>query len=227
MPDFFCLIKFGEKEHLENLMNNGQMRFGAIQGFSTSTELERGDKFEGATSILNGKFSKIECDHPTLGRYTFSPAVNALGSITEFDTRPFFSFSTYALTSECFMENDLYRISNNMLAFGNYALVINEPILFLNKVKQKLINENNKFGYRLVSYHDYEKEGKIETDFFTKTDKLAHQNEHRILIENYSLANAIFIEIGSVREFCFLSTAEDIINTEFKAKRRNSVNNVT
>ncbi|MFV8346056.1 hypothetical protein [Flavobacterium sp. ZB4P13] len=80
MNNLFCLIKFGRKENLEKLIEKGQMRFGAIVDFQKSTEKERGDKFEGAINITNEQFSKIECDHPDLGKFTFQPIANSPAS---------------------------------------------------------------------------------------------------------------------------------------------------
>lgn len=220
MHDYFCLIKFGEKEHLENLMSKGQMRFGALQAFEQSTEDERGDKFEGALNIVNGQFTKIECDHPTLGKHTFTPVKNSMGRLMQFAPNCFYCFSSYALTAECFKEGDEHVIDEKMHAFGDYALVITEPILFFDRVKSVLDQMNLKSGFSLVSYKNYEEEGDFDTTLFSKTDALSHQCEHRILVKNEIKQDAFFIEIGSIKDFSFLSTASDIIKTEFKANRQ-------
>ncbi len=220
MADYFCLIKFGQKEHLVNLMERGQMRFGALSAFELSTEEERGDKFEGAINIVNGQFTKIECDHPTLGKYTFTPVPNSMGRLMQFAPDTFFCFSSYAITPKCFHETDLHKISEKMLAFGDYALVITEPILFFDKVKHILTQMNLDFAFSLVDYENFEAEGDFNTSLLSKTDTLSHQYEHRILVKNNIAESGFFIEVGSLKDFSFLSSAKDIIDTKFEANRR-------
>ena len=219
MNSLFCLIKFGRKENLEKLIENGQMRFGAIVDFQSSREKERGDKFEGTVDITNEQFSKIECNHPSLGNFTFVPISNTLGTIVNFTDDLFYSFSTYALTSDIFKESDSHKIDKRMIEFGDYAVIISEPILFLNAVKQKLMEINVKFGYKLIDYKDYKQEGTIETNLFSKTNDLQHQFEHRILIHIEKKREAFFIEIGSIKEFCLMLKTKEILNMEFKANR--------
>ena len=210
------MIKFGKKEHLELLRDKGQMRFGLLTDFQASTEKERGDKFETAVNIVNGQFTKIECDHPVLGRHTFKIAVNTLGTITNFTNEPHYCFSSYALTSDCFKDHDNHFIDNKMLEFGDHALVISEPIIFLDTVKNCLTGKKLKFGYKRTDYKNYKTEGDIDTDLFTKTDELDYQHEHRILIKKDSTNKEIFVEIGSIQDWCFLSRADELIRTEFR-----------
>lgn len=220
MNDFFALIKFGQKEHLESLRDNGIMRFGAIESFQSSSESERGDRFEGATNILNGQFTEIECNHPTLGRYIFTPARNTTGEMIIFNDDPLYSFSSYALTTNCFKDKEMHKVDSKMLVLGEYALVITEPIIFLEKVKHYLMSEKIIFSYKECDYKDYSIEGEIRTNLFTKPNDLAHQREHRILMKTGVKKEAIFIEIGSIKDFCFLSRADEIIQMEFKGKKK-------
>jgi len=220
MNNIFCLIKFGKKEHLENLMNNGQMRFGAIDAFAQSKEKERGDKFEGALNIMNGQFSKIEYNHPDIGRGSFTPTPNTLGTIIHFTDDPYYCFSSYALTSGCFKDTDNHKIDERMSEFGEFSLVIKEPIIFLEQVKKKLKHLNLKFAYKLTEYKDYNQEGTFGVNLFSKTNDLQHQFEHRILIQSERREKEIFLEIGSIADFCFLSRTDEMLQTEFIAKRR-------
>ncbi|WP_310559278.1 hypothetical protein [Flavobacterium sp.] len=219
MNRLFCLIKFGRKEHLEKLIGNGQLRFGAIDDFQKSTEKGRGDKFEGLINISNVYFSKIECEIPNFKKFTFQPMPNKLFSITNYTTDSFYSFSSYALTSDNFKETDIHKIDERMSEFGDYALVIEEPILFLNEVKRKLTEMNIKFGYQLTDYKDYKQEGTFEANLFSKTLDLEYQCEHRILINTEQNEKEVFIEIVSIKEFCSLIKADEILNIEFKANR--------
>ncbi len=220
MTKIFWLIKFGEKEHLESLMHNGQMRFGAIDVFAQSTEKERGDKFEGAFNIINGQFSKIEYNHPDLGRGSFTPVPNTHGTIINFTDDPYYCFSSYALSSDCFNGTNDHKIDERMMEFGEYALIIKEPNHFLDQVKRKLTELNLTFDSKLTTYRDLEQEGTLDANLFSKTQDLEHQFEHRILIKSEQKQKAIFLEIGSIKDFCFLSRTDEMLQTEFKAKRQ-------
>jgi hypothetical protein len=218
MAELFCLIKFGKKEHIELLMNQGRMRFAALSVFQNSHEIERGDKFEGAVHIVNGRFSKIECSHPVLGHHVFTSAANSRGTIINYDGSHF-CFSSYAITPVCFNHKDVFNIDSRVIHFGESALVITEPTLFLKKIRKRLIELDVKHGNRLVSYYNYDRDGEIETDLFSKADTFSHQSEHRILIRANSNEDAIFVDVGSISEWSFISTTEDLLKTEFKAVR--------
>lgn len=202
-------------------MLNGKMRFGAIESFAQSEDKERGDKYEGALEVANGQFSKIEYDHPKLGKFTFNPVPNTVGTFIVFTDEPYYSYSLYALNSNCFKEKDNHKIDKRMIEFGDYALVINEPNIFLERVKEKLTNLNLISSYKLIEYKDYKEVGTIiNTNLFSKTKDLQHQFEHRILIKTEKKVNEIFIEIGSIENFCFLSKTEEILQAEFTARRK-------
>jgi hypothetical protein len=219
MNSIFALIKFGQKKHLENLMYSGQLRFGSLEGFANSTEKERGDKFEGATNILNEQFIKIECDHPEIGKHTFIPVSQQLGRMINFSDEPYFSYSTYALTSDCFVDSNCHVIDKRMSEFGEFALVIREPSIFLDRVKRKLHDLNMIHQSKLINYKDFEKKGIIETNLFTKTTAFKHQFEYRILAKADKKQEAIYIEIGAIKDFCFLSKTQDLLKVPFYAKR--------
>jgi hypothetical protein len=219
MNHLFCLIKFGKREHIQNLLDLGQMRFGAISDFAKSNEIERGDQFEGSSKIVNARFSKIEYVHPELGNGIFIPVLNKLGRIINYTGSLNYCFSSYAITSNSFLEVDNHKIDKRMIEFGEYALIIKEPNIFLRKVKEKLRELNYKFSYSLIEYIDFKQEGEIYSNLFFKTSDLKHQQEYRILIQEDISVNEIFIEIGSISEFCILSPTVELIETNFTAIR--------
>jgi hypothetical protein len=225
MTKVIGLIKFGKKEHLESLWHNGQMRFGAIDVFAQSTEKERGDKFEGAFNIENGQFSKLEYNHAVFGKGSFTPAPNTNGTIINFTDDPYFCFSSYALTSNCFKETDVHKIDERMMEFGEYALAIKEPNLFFDQVRSKLTELDLTFGGKLASYMDFKKEGTIDSNVFSKTKDLQHQFEHRILIKTEQKQKEIFLEIGSIQDYCILLRTEVMLQTEFRVKQESTTTN--
>lgn len=81
---------------------------------------------------------------------------------------------------------------------------------------------NTDFAYELTDYKDYKQEGTLDTNLFSKTSDLQHQFEHRILVRTDKKEKEIFHEIGSIKDFCFLSRTDEILQTEFIAKRQHS-----
>jgi hypothetical protein len=220
MSEIICLIKFGKKQHLEDLINNGILRFSPIKSFRDSEQKEQGDIFEGAFNIINEEFSKIEVKHPTLGNHTFKPVPKRLGRISQYNEDSFCLFSSYAITLDTFNNKDNHTIDHKMLEFGEYALFIKEPYEFLNRIYQELNLLNINFKSNLADYIDLSKRGDIDLSFFNKTDELSHQLEHRILIKSDDEPK--YIQIGSLKEFCDISTATDMIKTKFQAKRNSN-----
>ncbi len=220
MINYFCLIKFGKKEHIDILCKKGQIRFGSIASFAESIDKERGDKFEGAIKVINDYVVKVECKHPTLGDFSFTPTLDNFGTLIQYELSNHFLFSSYAITSNCFIDSDVHKISDKLMAFGEYALIIYEPILFINKIQTKLKELNIENESRLIEYLPIESKGEFNINLFNKTNVLHHQNEHRILIKKNQQSDSFFIELGSIEEYCKITKTIDLLNTEFKAKRK-------
>lgn len=215
----FCFIKFGKKQHMENLLKQGQLHFSPLENFSESDEKERGDSFEGALQIINDQFTEITCDHPELGKHIFKVDSNSLGRIVQYSTAPFCSYSILSVTGASFSDGDTYKLNSSLATFGDHAVLIKEPIEFINRIKAKLISEQVEFGCKLIQYKDYNLRGEIKTDFFHKHISYAHQAEYRFLIKH---KEAIDFNIGSIEEFSSISSALDMTKMIFNAKRNNS-----
>jgi len=214
MQTVFLLIKFGKKEHLQKMLQSGQIRFGLIREFMESNETERGDKFEGAYEIINNGFTEITSQHPTLGTHTFKLDPNLPARLMQTNMDPHCSFSCYALTYEMFCESTVHDIDKRLLEFGEYAIIIKNPREFISRIHKELNNKGFKAEANLIEYLNFNQDGKISPNFFTKSDELKHQNEMRLLIENAE-EESVTIEIGSIRDIAVLITAEDVIKNSF------------
>lgn len=219
MPQLFSIIKFGSKENLEKLMSKGQMRFGPLKEYRESLEKERGDRFEGAIEIVNEIFTDVKCEHPTLGTFNFKVSQDSLSTYIQTDISPYCVFSSYALTFELFENKNSHKIDERMSEFGDHALLITNPNLFISRAISKLKELNYKSVINLTNYKNLSQRGNIDADIFTKTSDLSHQLELRFLIEAPD-DDAIFIEIGSISDICFISKTRDLLDTEYKAKRK-------
>jgi hypothetical protein len=72
----YALLKFGKREHLQRLRNEGSLYLNTLQYFQElESDPERGDPFEGSETIIQPKdLGESFIDTPTrLGRIAISP----------------------------------------------------------------------------------------------------------------------------------------------------------
>ncbi|MES2274625.1 MAG: hypothetical protein V4592_01300 [Bacteroidota bacterium] len=214
----YCWVKFGRKEHMENLFNNGEVCFSAVRDFRESSENERGDSLEGAYSIENVTLIDIKCDHPTLGTFHFKPLPNSKTRLTHFNDDPYLNFSIYAVTSNVFENNFKHTIDKRMAEFGDYAVIIKDPKLFLDKIFNKLKAVGVAARGQFVDYRDYKNIEKLELTFFNKSIEFKHQEEYRIIIESEDNSKRI-VGIGSIKEYAILIKSSEAIEMFWEAKK--------
>ena len=215
MPTIFCLIKFGKREHLEKLQRMGQMRFTSLESFRQTKEQQRGDELEGALEIVNGGFTEVNCEHPTLGTFNFKIDEQSETRFLKTDASPYCIFSCYALTYEMLNTADIYKIDERMAEFGDHALVIKNPRQFIDRVHEQLIIQNKSWKTNLTQYRDLTSAGNFRADLFTKSDKYIHQNEFRFLFESDNNSPQ-FIELGSIKDISEIHSSRNIISNAFK-----------
>lgn len=209
-PLFF--IKFGKKEHLERLLEFGELYFNPLVKFSNSSEPERGDEYEGSSKILNDQFTKIECDHKTLGHFEFTPVDNKSKMIVYNDNIRL-SLSVYSLSTDILSRENPYPIDKRMKTFGDHALWIQEPKVFLERLVKHFKSHSIEYGLDWITYQNYDAVGEIKTDFFCKTSELSHQREFRIIVGSET-EESQKIAIGSLKDIAVLVTSDQM--TEFK-----------
>lgn len=223
MSTLFCLLKFGKKEHLELLMNEGEIRFSPIQHFRHSQEEERSDDLEGAVRVVNEELLTIEIEHSTLGKRSFTPVPGSLRKLTYYDSRFIGCFSSYAVTDGLFDDKETHIVDERMLSLGDHVLVITEPKEFFHRIKQSFQDLKMQFGYKYVRYLDLDAKGEIEIDLFTKRPSFSHQSEHRILVV-LEKEEPLYIRIGSIKDLCSITPtallpASVWIKTVYTARR--------
>jgi len=216
VEQIFCLIKFGEKEHIEKLLKQGELYFNTVSTFSELKDKERGDVNEGAEWIKNAQVKKIKVEHPTLGSLELFPATNQLSKLVQYNFY-YLSFSLYAITPRCFEVTNKFQIDNRMLEFNDTALFIKEPYKFINSVVSKLKKDGIKYEANIVTYDDLCREGSLEITPFTKKIEHQHQMEFRIIIENTD-NEAKVISIGSIEDYSVLLSSKSMIETIWEAK---------
>lgn len=212
------LVKFGKREHIESLLNEGHIHFSPINTFTQGSQPERSDKFEGAFKIINEEIIDIKCEHPQLGTFNFKPIKGRLAQMINYNNDNYCIFSAYAVTPKLFKDENSHIIDSRMSEFGNYAVLIHNPTEFVDRIKIELKESNIEIiNCDLIEYIELSQQGTYDINFFNKTNVLSHQNEFRILIKTLN-ENPLDIKIGSITNIAILSTTEEIINSTFTAK---------
>lgn len=107
---------------------------------------------------------------------------------------------------------EYFTLPDDASKLGDYAVIINEPEVFLSKLigrAQELYNEGQIAWYqsRAVSYYDeinesLSLENELEAPFY-KQSKYSHQQEYRFLLINKLNINKPYVlDIGDIRHLC-------------------------
>lgn len=73
----YALLKFGEKEHIQAFRDSGLLYMKPLAEFAKiESDMARGDRFEGTTSIIQPKDAEIVIDSGIagLGKFTAKPS---------------------------------------------------------------------------------------------------------------------------------------------------------
>lgn len=214
----FCFIKFGPEEHLLNLRDYGELYFNVPKNFNNYINLQRGDLYEGSEWILNTEFSKIEVEHPSIGRFKIIPNKGDLGRLIQYNYT-YLSYSLYTISTYTFAESLQHQIDDSLLQFGDSALLIKEPYKFLNKISRYFIQHGIQYEMNFVKYIDFTKKGKINTNPFNKKLDHSHQMEFRIIIKNLNNAPEK-MRVGGIHDYSSLLESKSIIEMKWLAQKK-------
>ena len=214
----FCIIKFGKKNRLESLLRKGELYFNTTKNLNDSTKFgtEQGDENEGAEWIENTQFTEIKVNHPQLGEFKFNPLPNQLGKFTQYNHN-YLTCSFFILTTKDFENSDVLKIDEKMLEFGNYALVIKKPQIFVDRLIMALEMENVDYAAKKVEYKDLNTKGRIHISPFIKKIEHDYQKEFRIIIKNQ--LEPKLIKIPKMNEISEIVTSKYIVESKWEVMR--------
>ena len=219
-----CLvfIKFTQKKYAEKLIN-GEIFFNLPTYYNSSDNEEIGDQNEGAEWIHNSEVKSIRAEYPGNKIFNFTPIPNSISKITQYNDY-FLSHSLYTVYKSGFNESGIFKVDSKMQnSKYDTAVVIENPFAYLKLIEEKLKLEKINYEMDLVNYKNLNI-GKIDLTPFDKKLEHSHQNEFRIIIENFNNSTKT-INIGSIEKFCKLVPSEVVIESEMKAtnKKLNSL----
>ena len=192
----FCLIKFSKKrKYLESFLQKGELFFNSTENLNIleETNKEQGDENEGAEWIENVCLSEVKCNHPTLGEFKFKPDPKTPWKLTQFNHN-YLTCSFYIITTKNFENTDILKVNEKMLEFGEHAIIIKNPKIFMDNLIEALELEDVDYSARKVKYKNLKSDGRIEMNPFIKKLEHKYQNEFRIIIKNQSIPKPIKIK---------------------------------
>ena len=220
--EILSLIKFGQKEHLEEMLNNGTIYCNPIEYFRKLEDSElRGDSYEGTFKITNyPPNSKIEI---TLHNNLDKPIKLKTASL---HLREHYSnikgnlFCLYCLTSEDFKNINKFKIDLKNVGFGSHFLLLKDLKNILPRITNAFDNCEFEYVKGLVQYYDRRtKNGNVTP--FEKPLEYAYQKEFRFFV-NSGMQKPIKLHIGPLNdvaqifEMSELQEMEYIYNSDLK-----------
>ena len=214
------LIKLGKKEHMANLLKNGELYLNTYKYFREQDEKERKaniksfievinlpdkylspcrrDNLEGLNQTLKGslKFN-------LLGEYIFIKDAY----LNFFQNKYSHLYCMYSIDNR--LKNDFFFDKRN-LAFGNSAIVIKNPKDFIDRVSKGLKNEGLNCDYKPVHYYD----SLISSTKLTPFHKLSFydfQKEFRI-VTNTEASQPLNVKIGNIEDIAFILDSEKLLD---------------
>ncbi|GEM_PF-2217271 len=221
IDELFCFVKFGKKEHMENLLHNGELYFNTPSVYKNlqSIDKERGDSNEGAECVINEHIKSIKLEHSSFGTMILNPISNQLSKIIQYNYY-FLSYSLLVISSRTFFNTNEFQIDKRILNMGetDTAVIITDPYRFLSSVSDTLKKENLSYKFGLVEYKNIDQRGKFELNPFIKKIDHQYQMEYRLIIYN-EVDNAKKIQIKSIADYSYLVSAKSMIETIWNVKR--------
>lgn len=190
------LIRFGNKEHLEQILN-GKLRFTSLKKYQREENKNIGDENEGVRAFLhqNGEL-KFAFSHPL---FEHGKEIDISKSITSFKDYP--DNKKYVACFSYFTMKDIVEktiLTEQVLAERewDYVLILINSDIFIKTVLDVLHSFNANFSR--VQYLDYSK-NQINLNEFTKSLEYKHQKEIRFSIqydgEQSSFINNIYPDV--------------------------------
>lgn len=189
------LIKFGQKEHLEALLNDGVIYMNNIDYFRKYEESQpehlRGDRYE-CFDYISQNNKAIILDESSI----------EFENVTVFENRktyPGYLYCMYAIHTD----DSNSQIDSRMLEFGEYAVFIYNPKEFINRIRSYCEDHKLHPNCFPVKYYDETVENGLLHPFM-KRGKYSYQNEARIYIHSYNPQDNIVLKLGSIKDIACL-----------------------
>jgi hypothetical protein len=207
----FSLLKFGEEEHLYDLLNKGLLYFSSKEkirnGKKENSDDFRYDELEGAThyeahnkavEIVTKNLAGEELRIPAERLVVAEKPEVVFGNITSF----------YGITENNFEDGKLIPVDPEMKRFANHFILIYDYPKFFNRLETALdkVGLNHYLG-KVVYFNEADYKGGLH--FFHKRSSLSYQNEFRYHLDRESIDD-FPLEIGSLNDIAVVCHADTL-----------------
>ena len=198
----FSLIKFGQKPHIQDLLDNGAIYMNHISEFIKIEDgFLRGDGHEALVLIEETSDIDILLDGQIIakadsGHIAFHSKF-PVGNI----------YSMYALLA--IEDLSQLKIDARCKEFGDSCLIILDVVEFIDRVKKAVLAINRKLLFSPVSYEDV-KSYRGKWTLFKKPITYNYQSEFRFLIKQEDFIGPVVLTIGSLKDIAVVLESECI-----------------
>ncbi|WP_081137682.1 hypothetical protein [Halomonas sp. BC2] len=216
MPSYL-LFKFGEKEHMEALINHGELYLQTLGHYADLEHRERGDKYEGVVTVRSSNGGTLKIKHPKTGEEHSIQL--AYSQMRESDSS-LKAVNVYCLYCLQFEETDSpeigMRFSVDVInGFGDAAVMIYDVDAFLNRVVKAAEEKGSIVLHRIVQYLDL-RDYTGDLGPFRKDSRFSHQNEYRIAVGTPERnGKPIKLNVGSLDGIATLMKSDEIQKLKF------------
>ena len=186
-------VKFGQKEHLEALLNDGVIYMNNIDYFRKYEESQpehmRGDRYE--------CFDFISQHNTIIFLGETDLTIEDIAVFEDRESYRGYLWSMYAIFSDhsCF--------DSRMFDFGEYAVIIQDAKEFITRVQNYCKEKQLEPKCSHVKYYE-EKTEQGRLNPFMKREKYSYQKEARIYIQSANPQEKLILNIGCLRDIAFL-----------------------
>lgn len=209
-----AFAKFGSKEFMEDLINNGTIFLNTVNKFKQFEDDFRGDKNEGVSDLIQSDFTNLELRLPESlggGVLTLNKSTGLVGQIYINDIN-YTNSNIYSLYM--IYPDEKFKVDNRVFQFGEYVVLIHNPHEFLNRIEDTLDKMNLKYECGVVEYID-KNTFQGHMSIFNKFSSYAYQNEFRFHVRNKE-DNPLILKLGSLKDIAKLLPAEYLKYMEIK-----------
>jgi len=220
------LIKFGEQDHMDRLINQGEVFLNHV-GYFTKLEndQERGDVNEGVTRLWplsNGTMS-IKDENGVLKQVaTFTSGTARERSQNLENANLFCLFHLRVAINQDLQLADLIS-EKSWTGFGDTAVIINEPNEFLNRLTTAAKSKGFEVTKNFITYKDLSNHNGL-LDPFIKDEQYSHQQEFRVLLSKTpakTTPESITLELGDLSDICMTLDSKAIKKSVIRVSDRN------
>lgn len=198
-----CLIKIGEKEYMQELVEYGALFFQRLSIYQELEQKERGDPNENLSQSLQPDKIKVTINNRILSDLA-GPVQIRIGGESPL------AYCMYSITSDHLGVQDGNYIDQRCFEFGNTAVVITDGTEFFNRIVEACKLSNLEIKGQLVEYVDFNSFHGEMGPFKKYEQWFKHQSEFRFILNSDITEDSFKLKIGSIKDITQIQDVEEL-----------------